>query len=227
MPELQQRLEKVILRLDTMGMRVEQAVVDAIRAIEETDVEFGKELYRRDEIVDREEVEIEQDCIRLLALYQPAAIDLRTVCTIIKVNSDLERIADLAANMGRRVKHIAEGDIDLDEYPRFRQLAQATVENVGRTVRMLSVPDAAIATRVIELDEEIDRAYKEVVGNVLASESQRVGGVEAAMTVINLARALERIGDLCTNIAEDIIFLRTGDIVRHQHPPSQWQQEPR
>ncbi|MFP4353713.1 MAG: phosphate signaling complex protein PhoU [Phycisphaerae bacterium] len=220
MRELQQRLEKVILRLDTMGMRVEQAVVDAIRAIDEVDADFGRQVSRRDEIIDKEEVEIEQDCIRLLALYQPAAIDLRTVCTIIKVNSDLERIADLAAGMGRRVKHMVECEIDLSEYPRFSQLVQATVDNVGRTVRMLSVPDSGIARRVIELDVQIDRAYKDVVRNVLDNESQRVGGAESAITVINFARALERIGDLCTNIAEDIIFLRTGDIVRHQQLPS-------
>jgi phosphate transport system protein len=216
MSELQQRLEKMILRLDTMGMRVEQALVDAIRAIEEGDVEAGRRIDESDETIDREEVEIEQDCIRLLALYQPAAVDLRTVCTIIKVNSDLERIADLAAGMGRRVRHVVDEGIDLDAHPNFRQLAQQTVEVMGRSVRMLSVPDAAIATRVIEADRKIDDAYKACIESVLERQDQRMGGAETALTMMNLAKALERIGDLCTNIAEDIIFLRTGDIVRHQ-----------
>ena len=216
MPELQQRLEKMILRLDNMGMRVEQAVLDALRAIDDRDVAAGRDVDQRDEIIDREEVEIEQDCIRLLALYQPAAVDLRTVCTIIKVNSDLERIADLAASIGRGVGHVVEGGIDLSIYPQYRLLTQYVADSVGRTVRVLSVPDTSAAARIIESDARIDAAYKEMVREVLDNESQRIGRIEPALTMINLAKALERIGDLCTNIAEDIIFLRTGDIVRHQ-----------
>ncbi len=216
MSELQQRLEKMILRLDTMGMRVEQALVDALRAIEEGDIEAGNTIDRNDRIIDREEVEIEQDCIRLLALYQPAAVDLRMVCTIIKVNSDLERIADLAAGMGRRVRRVVEDRVDLDDQPGFRRLAQQTLEVMGRTVRMLSVPDAAIASRVIETDQTINQIYKETMQAVLERHGQEPGGTEVVLTMMNLAKALERIGDLCTNIAEDIIFLRTGDIVRHQ-----------
>jgi phosphate transport system protein len=216
MSELQQRLEKMILRLDTMGMRVEQALVDALRAIEEGDIEAGKVIDQNDRIIDREEVEIEQDCIRLLALYQPAAVDLRMVCTIIKVNSDLERIADLAAGMGRRVRRVVEDEVNLDDQPGFRRLAQQTLEVMGRTVRMLSVPDAAIASRVIETDQTINQIYKETMQAVLERHGQEPGGTQVVLTMMNLAKALERIGDLCTNIAEDIIFLRTGDIVRHQ-----------
>ncbi|MBN1555944.1 MAG: phosphate signaling complex protein PhoU [Phycisphaerae bacterium] len=215
MSELQHRLHTLTLRLDHMGMRVEQALVDALRALRKNDEQAGQAVDEHDPIIDREEVEIEQECIRLLALYQPAAIDLRTLCTIIKVNSDLERIADLAAGMGRRVKHLLTEKVSLDEYEEFDHLAQATTDILGRTVRMLSRSDVATAKNVIQMDDLIDKGYRHLVQAVLKQEDRRIGGAGAAMTVINLAKALERIGDHCTNIAEDIIFLQTGDIVRH------------
>ncbi len=217
MSELQNRLERLLLRLDRMGMRAEQAVIDAIHAVENEDADAGSEVDRNDNLIDREEVEIEQECIRLLALYQPAAVDLRAITTIIKVNSDLERVADLAAGIGRRVENVVEERLSLGEDPLFERLAQDTLQALGRTVRMLTATDATGARGIIETDAEIDRDYRSFVQSVLDIEGQRVGGVENAITRINLAKALERIGDLCTNIAEDIIFLRTGDVVRHQH----------
>jgi phosphate transport system protein len=215
MSELQYRLNALVLRLDHMGMRVEQALVDALRALRKNDEQAGQAVDQNDPIIDREEVEIEQECIRLLALYQPAAVDLRTLCTIIKINSDLERIADLAAGMGRRVKHLVADEVSLDDYEEFQHLAQATMDILGRTVRMLGQSTVETAWKIIQADDLIDKGYKHLVQAVLKHEDRRVGGAGAAMTVINLAKALERIGDHCTNIAEDVIFLRTGDIVRH------------
>ncbi|MCD4824672.1 MAG: phosphate signaling complex protein PhoU [Phycisphaerae bacterium] len=215
MSELQGRLEKVMLRLDLMGMRVEQALADALQAAKDGDVEAGRNVDEHDSLIDREEVEIEQECIRLLALYQPAAIDLRMICTIIKINNDLERIADLAAGIGKRVKHVVEDKISFDNYGGFDSLAQAAREILGKTVRMLGATDSSTANKVIKFDDKINQYYRQFVRDVLDTEGKKVGGLEAAMTLINLAKALERIGDLCTNIAEDIIFLKTGDIVRH------------
>ena len=215
MSELQQRLERLMLRLDHMGMRVEQSVIDALQAAENADSQAGLAVDRNDSVIDREEVQIEQECIRLLALYQPAAIDLRTICTIIKVNSDLERIADLASSIGRRVKHVVEDHVDLEQNAGFQELRNATLEILGMTVRMLNSTNAETAGRVMEFDQQIDDLYKCFVQRVLDSQDRQIGGAEAVLTMINLANAAERIGDLCTNIAEDIIFLKTGDVVRH------------
>jgi len=215
MSELQTRLDQLVLRLDHMGMRVEQAVSDALHALWKNDVQAGAAVDKADPIIDREEIEIEQECIRLLALYQPTAVDLRALCTIIKVNSDLERIADLAASIGRRVRHVVSGDVSLDKCSEFEHLAQAMTDVLGRTVRILTVNDVEAARRVIESDALIDKGYRHVVQSVLQNDGSRIGGAGPALTVINLAKAMERIGDHCTNIAEDIIFLRTGDIVRH------------
>ncbi len=223
MSELQPRLDKLVLRLDRMGMRTEQAVIDAFHAVESGDVEGGNLVNENDSTIDREEVEIEQECIRLLALYQPTAIDLRTICTIIKVNNDLERVADLAASVGRRVKHVVADKIDLGSDKLFVQLKRDALDTLGKTVRMLTATDTSVARSIIRADRQIDEDYRLLVQSVLEEESQRIGGAETAMTVINLGKALERIGDLCTNIAEDIIFLRTGDVVRHAEAFSQEQ----
>ena len=215
MAELQQRLEKLLLRLDRMGMSVEQALSDALRAVNDADVQAGQLVNQQDSEIDREEVCIEQECIRLFALYQPTAIDMRTLCTVIKVNNDLERIADLAASIGKRVKHVAEDEINFEQYPDFDTMARIASDILSRTVRMLNAADTTTAYSVIESDDDLDLSYSKFVRSVLDTEGKQLGGVQTAMTLINLAKALERIGDLCTNIAEDIIFLRTGNIVRH------------
>ncbi|MBS3733654.1 MAG: hypothetical protein KGY99_01875, partial [Phycisphaerae bacterium] len=189
MTELENRLNKLTLRIDHLGMRVEQSLVDAWNAVESGDVEGGRKVDADDSVIDREEVEIEQECIRLLALYQPAAVDLRTLCTIIKINSDLERIADLAASMARRTKHVVSVGLSVAESPHLRALEQDTADLLGRTVRMLSHQNADVARAVIDGDERIDNAYSDLVQSVLRAEDQHVGGAEVAMTVINLAKA--------------------------------------
>jgi phosphate transport system protein len=161
------------------------------------------------------EIETEEECLHTLALHQPVAFDLRFVVAVLKMNNDLERIADLAAGMGRRVKHVVADGVALEQYDEFEHLTQATLDILGKTVRILSNSDTSVAKTVIAMDALIDKGYAHVVERVLNSEGRRIGGAGAAMTVVNLAKAMERIGDLCTNIAEDIIFLRTGDIVRH------------
>ncbi len=211
MSELQNRLLALLLRLDYMGMRCEQAVCDALVALAKGNVEAGLEVARHDETIDCEEVEID----RLLALYQPAAIDLRTLCTIIKINNDLERIADLAAKIGLNVVHFVAAKLSKEDQAQFDTLTRNTKDVLGRTIRLLNTKNVESAHKVIDADETIDDGHKQLVTSILSAENQTYDAA-AAMSVLNLAKALERIGDLCTNIAEDIIFLGTGDIVRHQ-----------
>lgn len=215
MNELQSRLHRLTLRLDHMGLRVEQAVADALAAVDSGDLDAGLAVDAADSVIDREEVEIEQECIRLLALYQPTAIDLRMICTVIKINNDLERIADLACSIGRRVKHVVNDKVPLAENVGYQRLCQDILDVLGTTVRILSTTDPVTARGVIKSDNRVDEDYWLFVRSVLDGENTGIGGVEPAITMINLAKALERIGDHCTNIAEDIIFLRTGEVVRH------------
>lgn len=217
MSQLQEHIEKLLLRLDRMALRVQQSVHDALRAAWIGDVEAGKGVEARDDQIDREEVDIEQEAINLLALYQPTAVDLRTVFTIIKVNNDLERIADKAAGIGRRVKHIVMEKIDLADFPQLRVLREATLEALEHTVQLINLANVQGARQVIAAEDRINRAYADFVGPLLEGEPQTatVGALNVTLTLIRLARNLERIGDLCCNIAEDVVFLRTGEIVRH------------
>ena len=226
MSELQNRLEKLMLRLDCMGMRIEQAFLDALDALHKGDIPGGQRVDDNDSVIDREEVEIEQECIRLLALYQPTAVDLRTICTVIKVNNDLERIADLAASIGRRVRHLVDEQVDLTSDAVFTALVTHARETVARTVRMVALSEADLAKAVIALDEETDAAYRRFLQSVLDGHVRAPRKAEAVIAMMNVAKALERIGDLCTNIAEDIIFLRTGDIVRHSRLAAELEKAP-
>jgi phosphate transport system protein len=215
MTELENRLDKLTLRLDHMSMRVEQAVIDALEAVEEGDIAAGQAVNERDSVIDREEVEIEQECIRLLALYQPAAVDLRRVCTIIKVNNDLERIADLATAIGRRVKHVVAAGLDLRQHAELGALKRDVLDIVGRTARILNTTDLDGARGVIEFDKRVDMTYRQLVQTALSAKPGQSPDFEPTWNLITLAKTMERMGDLCTNIAEDLIFLRTGEIVRH------------
>jgi len=214
MSELQRKLEKLTLRLERMGLRVAQAMEAALRAVAERDIAAGEQMDQADSQIDQEEVEIEKECINLLALHQPAAIDLRRICTVIKVNNDLERIADIAARIGRRVKHLAAGNVPLENYDGYAPMVQATRNILGKTIRMLSAEDPDLPHRVIQADADLDAAYAAFTRQVLDA-ARAATDVDAALTLVLLARSLERIGDHCTNIAEDIFFLNTGDIIRH------------
>ena len=215
MRQLQNRLDHVMLRLDRMGMRCQQAVLDALAAAEDRDADAGSLVDEQDSEIDREEVDIEQECIRLLALYQPAAIDLRTICFAIKANNDLERIADKAASIGRRAKHVSAERIDLPQYPEWTTLVRKVTERLDKTLRAIGTRNLDAARDVIASDPGVDAAYGRFVRTALTRERSDPAGVDVVLTLTLLARALERIDDLCTNIAEDIVFLCTGDIVRH------------
>jgi phosphate transport system protein len=215
MPELQKRLDSLLMRLDRMGLRVQEAFETALRAVRSGDMQLGRQVNEGDIHIDREEVEIEQECISLLALYQPAAFDLRAICMVIKANNDLERIADKAAGIGRRTRHLVTNELNLRDYPSFDDLARSVQDMLARTIRLLNRYDESAARAVIEWDRRVDEQCNHFIKAVLENERRRSTNFDAALTLALLGRSLERVGDLCSNIAEDVIFLRTGDIVRH------------
>jgi phosphate transport system protein len=215
MSELQNNLNKLALRLDRMGMRVAQAVDEALKAIHDRDVDAGERIDRSDAAIDHEEVEIERECVNMLALYQPKAVDLRRICCTIKVNNDLERIADIATRIGRRVKYLVSADVAIESCSGYEDLEQAARNILALTIRMLNSADADMPHKVIEADRDVDVAYGAFARSVLEFPRREATDIDTPLTLIILARSLERIGDHCTNIAEDVFFSLTGDIVRH------------
>ena len=165
--------------------------------------------------IDRREVEIEEECLKILALHQPVAVDLRRTAAIMKINNDLERIADLAVNIAERARC-------LTEHPEFTipsglehmvQLANSMVRDALDAFVSL---DVKAARDVCIRDEEVDACNREVIGELCQVMRQESDLVEAALHFFSAARHVERIADHATNIAEDVIYLVEGEIARHR-----------
>jgi phosphate transport system protein len=164
--------------------------------------------------VDREEVELEEECLKVLALHQPFAIDLRFIVTVVKVNNDLERVGDLAQN-------IAERAIALSELPQlgvpleFERMAEGTRKMVRDALDSLVKQDTDLARQVIDADDEIDQIHEQMFSDLQELMRSDPDRITRAVHTISASRNLERIADLATNIAENVIFLVDGDVIRH------------
>ncbi len=161
------------------------------------------------------EVEIEEDCLKILALHQPVAIDLRYVVAVLKINSDLERIGDEAVNIAERAAYLATHppiDLALD----FKGMASKAQSMVSRSIDALVNLDPAVARQVRIADDEVDemnRYMYKLIQDYMAGNCDRV---TESVHLLSTSRHLERIADQATNIAEDVIYMVEGEIVRHQ-----------
>ncbi len=160
------------------------------------------------------EVKIEEECLKILALHQPVAVDLRRTATVLKINTELERIADLAVN-------IAERTISLAEHPEFEMPAKLERMFVRASDMVHDALDAFVdqdvdaAREVCRRDDEVDEYNRQVIDDLLETMRTRSDLVEAALHFFSVCRHVERIGDCATNIAEDVIYLVEGEIARH------------
>jgi phosphate transport system protein len=187
----------------------------ALDALWKLDGVAAREVRRRDDTIDREEVEIEQECIRMLALQQPMARDLRFITFILKVNADVERVADHASSVAKMATKLeAFGPV---EWPTsLVELGQRVPLMAHTLLRAVLDEDAALAQKIVEEDETIDGLEKrlfEEVEEMMRGEPDRL---RTGLLVFRIGRELERVGDLLKNIAEDVIYLDTGSIVRHE-----------
>lgn len=194
---------------------VEQMIDKAVRALCEQQVELAREVIGTDKIVDETEVRIEEDCLKILALHQPVAADLRRISTVLKINSDLERIADLACNIAERAQC-------MHEHPYF-PIPDRLPEMVQQATRMVRMAldsfvegDAELARQVIMCDQAVDDNNLEVIDELRELMKQDSGLVTPALHCFSASRHVERIADHAENIAEDVIYLVDGDIVRHR-----------
>jgi phosphate transport system protein len=209
------QLEALRRRSLRMASQVEDMVQEGCEAIFEPDERLAQRVIERDAEVDSAEVEVEAEVIRLLALYQPASVDLRLLCTILKVNNDLERVADCAVNIAERARHW-ELQAAARQIAELKQLCPAVRRSLRTAVHAYSADDADAARGVIEEDEAIDALYGQImrrVANVITASPETIAGY---VDLLSVAKNLERIADHATNIAEDVIFLSTGKIIRHQ-----------
>lgn len=206
-----QELKGSLLRM--VGL-VEQSIGEAVRSLVERDDALAERVIQEDARIDEMEVAIEETCLRLLALRQPIAVDLRFITSAMKINNDLERMADQAVNIAERALEINKEPLlkPLIDIPRMSELAQCMVkESLDAFIHR----DVELARRVCGRDDEMDHLRDQVFRELLTYMMQDPRTINRAVYLILVTRHLERIADLATNVAEDVVYFVQGRIIRH------------
>ena len=201
-----------------MGGLVEKQIADAIRALVERDDEFARLIIERDRTVNRMEVQIDDICLRLLALHQPAARDLRLITTALKINTDLERAGDMAENICERVIELCrEPQLKpLIDVPRMAAIAQGMLrQSLDAFVR----EDTDLALQVCHQDDEVDQLADQLLRELLTFMLEDPQTISRALRLVFISKYLERLADHATNIAEMVIFMVKGKSIRHMDRP--------
>jgi phosphate transport system protein len=203
-----------------MGRSVVSSLEKCIQAVCDGRLDLIAEVKEEEEESDRREVVIEQECLRILALFEPVASDLRRMATILKVNRDWERIADLALRIARRVRKLNRKFPGIDVPEGLKTLARDVLAQVRAVQEALSARDAARARAIIAGDQPIDQFYRQLRRQIKDDMARDAEHLDAWLLLLNSARNLERIADHATGIAETIVFLEEGSIIRHGGVPT-------
>ena len=210
---LQQETQDLKNRVLSLADQVEQTLDEAVSSVMNNDLQLAQRIISSDRKVDAAEVEIEEECLRLLEVYQPESIDLRLIITVLKINNDLERVGDLAVNIAERALFLAKKEkkhaID------FSDMAYKVKRMLKNSLEAFVQMDPTIAHAVCAADDEIDDINREMYRTVKAAIRQEPEDINTWISLLTVSRCLERIADLATNLAEDIIYLINGRIIRH------------
>ena len=212
---LQREIENLKKEILTLCVMVEQSVHEATLAIEKRDGVLAKNVIEKDLKVDQMEVKVEEACLKILALHQPVAVDLRFIIAVLKINNDLERVGDLAVNIAERAAFLAtqpEVHISFD----FVEMAHKTQEMLKNSLDALVNFNAKLGREVCASDDEIDAMNRQMFAIVQDVIHDHPDQTESLIHLLSASRHLERIADLATNIAEDVIYMIEGEIVRHK-----------
>lgn len=211
---MQREIESLKRRILALSAEVESDLRAAVQAVEDRNPKLAQEVINGETRTNSMEVDVEEECLKILALYQPVAADLRYIIAVLKINQDLERIGDLAV-------HIAERSLTLCEQPRLDIPFRIGLMADKTRKQLKKVLDAFVNLREDEAravcvgDGEIDDLNHEIVAQVKAAILEKPAQIDTLLYIMSIARHLERIGDHTTNIAEDLIYLIEGRIVRH------------
>ena len=207
------RLEKLVL---TISAKVEENLNLSIKSLVDNDVELAKKTVINDAEIDDLEIEVEEECLKILALHQPVAIDLRYIISVLKINNDLERIGDLG-------KNIAEVSIILSEKRQIPipslipNMTKVVLEMMSGCINALFEKDMLLAKSVQKSDDIVDNYHAEMYQLVQQAFKEKSDHIEQLFPILSVSRYLERIADHCTNIAEDVEYFIEGKITRHNH----------
>ncbi|MBI2191078.1 MAG: phosphate signaling complex protein PhoU [Planctomycetes bacterium] len=215
---LERDLNQLKRNLLEMGQMVETAITQALEALVQRKAGIAEEVITRDDLVDQREIAIEEECLKILALHQPVAADLRFLVAVMKINNDLERMADHAVDIAERAISL----LYYDDVPLKNELQAMAVETntmVRSSLTSLVNNDVDIARRVIEHDEVVDGLNRQIISEVREGMRSQPEVVDPGSHVLNIAHHIERVADLSTNIAQDVLYVVEGKIVRHERRP--------
>ena len=211
---LKAEMKEVQDELIELSVLVEDSLDKALKSIKENDLELSKEVISQDRKIDMMEVRLEEECLKTLALYQPVATDLRFIVAVLKINNDLERVGDLAVNIAKRTRFLK--NTSFKELPfDFKKITTLTKFMLRASLDAFIRLDADLAKEVCETDNEVDILHKNTYVSVIKKVQETPDQIETSIQCLSISRFLERIADYATNIAEDVIYLTSGKIVRH------------
>lgn len=208
-------LRELKSRLLAMGGRCESLIQMASRAVEQLDTALAKKVEASDRTLNSEEMEIDQMAIRILALRQPVGRDLRFLVTALKVVTDLERIGDEAVNISERAEELARAGQIAQLHPKLISMADAAAKMVRNALDSFVEENDVMARRVLREDDAVDQMYGDLLRLSMAFMREHPDRIEDGMRIASCAKYLERIADHATNIAEMVVFMVSGDDVRH------------
>jgi len=205
------RLEKAILEISALA---EESVYKAVKAFEDRDRGLAQQVIDGDTEIDRREVDLEEECLKVLALHQPVASDLRFIVAVLKINNDLERVADYASSIAKRTLVVADLP---DVAPPFdlHDMAEKVWTMVRDSVDALVKLSPALAHAVCVRDQGVDEVYRRTYTRTADAIRQNANCLDSYICYLTIARSLERIADHACNIAEDVVYMLQGEIVRH------------
>lgn len=215
MIHLHRDMDELKRELLATGGRVEEAIQRATTALHERHGDLARRVMAGDAEIDRREVELEEMALKILALHQPVAVDLRFIAAVMKANNDLERMADYAVNIAERAEFLVEHP-PLQVPERLEEMTGAAMAMVRDALDAFVNGDTQAAREVTARDDVVDRYNVEIIHELRRTMEGDPATVERALHLFSASRYLERIADLATNIAEDVIYMVEGEIVRHQ-----------
>lgn len=213
-------LSKEIIRLkklmSTLCSKVENSMTQSMLSVINEDRALASKIMTQDTEIDTMEIHLEEECLKILALYQPVAVDLRYVVACVKMNNDLERIGDLSAKIAKNVVAISEiSEIKNFDTTHLREMMEYARQMVKESLDALFDMNKELAEKVKISDDKVDKLNKKIHIELNKKIRESPENTEYFIRLLGISSAIERIGDYATNIAEDIIYMITGDIVRH------------
>ena len=211
---LEEELNRLKGRILKMGEMVQRQIADSIKALVDRDNDRARQTIQNDHLVNAMDVEIDEECIRLLALYQPAARDLRFITTAMKITTDLERMSDLSEDICERVIELSEEPL-LKPYIDIPKMAQAAQTMVREALEAFVTRNTTLARKVCADDAFVDDLTHQLFRELLTYMAENPATISRSIRISFIAKYIERIADHATNIAEVVVYLTEGKIIRH------------